>query len=53
MDEFDRSPEDISFDLNAEEFSLESILDEYKDFQTENRRRVRARLTAAAPSQQR
>ena len=35
MDEFDRSPEDISFDLNAEEFSLESILDEYKDFQTE------------------
>ena len=35
MDQFDRSPEDISFDLNAEEFSLESILDEYKDFQTD------------------
>lgn len=35
MDQFDRSPEDVSFDLNAEEFSLESILDEYKDFQTD------------------
>ena len=35
MDEFDRSPEDVSFDLDAEEFSLESILDEYKDFQTD------------------
>lgn len=35
MDQFDRSPEDVSFDLDAEEFSLESILDEYKDFQTD------------------
>ena len=35
MDQFDRSPEDVSFDLDAEEYSLESILDEYKDFQTE------------------
>ena len=34
MDQFDRSPEDVSFDLDAEEYSLESILDEYKDFQT-------------------
>lgn len=35
MDQFDRSPEDVSFDLDAEEYSLESILDEYKDFQTD------------------
>ena len=35
MDQFDRSPEDVSFDLDAEEFSLESILDEYKDFPTD------------------
>lgn len=35
MDQFDRSPEDVSFELDAEEFSLESILDEYKDFQTD------------------
>ena len=35
MDQFDRSPEDVYFDLDAEEFSLESILDEYKDFQTD------------------
>lgn len=53
MDEFDRSPEDISFDLNAEEFSLESILDEYKDFQTEKPAPRPRRLTAAAPSQRR
>ena len=49
MDQFDRSPEDVSFDLDAEEFSLESILDEYKDFQTPLHP-VRSRPIAAGPS---
>ena len=50
MDQFDRSPEDISFDLDAEEFLPESILDEYKDFQTDGPAPVRSRPTAAGPS---
>lgn len=32
MSQFDRSSDDYTFDLEAEEFSLESILDEYKDY---------------------
>lgn len=32
MSQFDRPADDYTFDLEAEEFSLESILDEYKDY---------------------
>lgn len=32
MSQFDHSSDDYVFDLEAEEFSLESILDEYKDY---------------------
>ena len=32
MSQFEHSNDDYMFDLDAEEFSLESILDEYKDY---------------------